>query len=133
LKKETPARAAIFGAGLLGLVDISHQSREFGLRPQRQLGGSIMGMENSVALYILDVYGALDVFTFPLATATGEETLSKEYLAPSDDPLLKVFDTEARTRNESFTADEIVRIATDVGLGAEDAEMLRKGTAAGLI
>jgi len=127
LLAETSAQLAIFNAGLLGLVDISHDSNAFGLRPLRQAGGSIMGLENSVALYILDVYSALEVFTFPLATVSGNESShSKNDLVPEDDPLVKVFDVEFKKNAAPLTDVELGKVATEVGLSAEDAGILQR-------
>lgn len=127
LLAETSAQLAIFNAGLLGLVDISHHSDAFGLRPLRQAGGSIMGLENSMALYILDVYGALEVFTFPLATVSGNESSrSKDDLAPEDDPLVKVFDVEFQKNAGPLTDVELAKVATEIGLSADDGGILQR-------
>jgi hypothetical protein len=131
---ESPAQMEIFTAGLLGLVDLSQHPIDFGLRPHLQKGGSIMGLENSIALYILDVYEALDVFTFPLSTVGGiAETICKEDLAPLEDPLLGVFTSENRQASSPLSASELQDIARSVGLSEEDAHRLYRAKAQSLI
>lgn len=134
LMVETPAQLAIFSTGLLGLVDIGHLPEAFGMRPRRQAGGSIMGLENSVALYILDVYKAMEVFTFPLGSVTGKETrLTKEELAPPGDPVASVFKPQYRQDISPLTADELARLARRLGLSSDHAGVLHRARTERLI
>ncbi len=122
LENETPAAPAISASGLLGIADISNLGDEFGLRPKRQYGGSILGTENSIVNFLFDVCEGLEVFTFPLNSTTGKETQkNKVELCPSQDPLVNVFDPMNMhlkepikeqelthfLENEKFTKDEI--------------------------
>lgn len=134
LLAETPAQLAIYSTGFIGLVDIGHLSPAFGLRPQRQFGGSILGLENSSALYVMDVHCAIEVFTFPVASGPRTQVFqSKEELAPTGDPLLKVFDPAFRDNTVSLTAIELASIAREIGLSGEDAELLERARAQRLI
>jgi hypothetical protein len=134
LMAETPAQLAIFATALLGLVDIGCLPEAFGLRPRRQYGGSIMGLENSVAMYIMDVYEAIETFTFPLSTVTGKETaLTKEDLAPPDDPVASVFNPQYRHDVTPLTADELARLAKGLGLSQDDAGVLYRARSEHLI
>jgi hypothetical protein len=114
-------------AGLIGMTDIADLDNAYGKRPRAQAGGSILGLENSMVYLQKDPRGALEVFTFPLATVTGRETLlDKETLCPLDDPSAKILDpafaNEAKAlcdddirtflAAERFSQDEIERILT---------------------
>lgn len=134
LMTETPAQLAIFGAGLFGLVDISDLPDRFGLRPRKQAGGSIMGLENSVVLHMLDWYDAYEVLTFPLGSVTGTETqLAKSDLCPPQDPATEVFRPELANQCSSILADELAHIAKRLGLSSHDCGVLRRARSMALI
>lgn len=77
----------IQGLGLFGIVDISSFDRCVAARPAAQMGGSVLGLENSVMYFLMGAYSIGEVFTFPHSSVTGAESkLSKDDLCPSDDP-----------------------------------------------
>lgn len=134
LMAETPAQLAIFSAGLLGLTDISTLSDDFGLRPSRQSGGSLMGLENSIVFQTLDVYDAYEVFTFPLESVSGTETdLSKADLCPENDPVTTIFTRGYADKRHPLTPEELSSLARAVGLSAHDCGILFRARSERLI
>lgn len=92
IRTETRAALAIEAAGVCGVADIRKIDMRLGLRPAHQLGGSILGLENSIVYHIMDVYDCIDVFTFPHATTMGTELdVRHEHLFPKDDDTTRVF------------------------------------------
>jgi hypothetical protein len=95
-------------AGLIGITDIADLDSAYGKRPKAQAGGSILGLENSTVYLQGDLRGAIEVFTFPLSTATGRETsLDKESLCPRDDPSAKILDPASAKEAGKIRDDEI--------------------------
>jgi hypothetical protein len=81
----------IQGLGLFGIVDISSFGRDIAARPSAQLGGSVLGLENSAMYFLMGAYSVGEVFTFPHASVTGAEvSLSRADLCPVDDPAIHI-------------------------------------------
>lgn len=137
LQEQGTAAHLVRKAGLFGLIDISAMETDFGLRPQRQAGASLLGLENSITFMLLDAYkaaGAIDVFTFPLRSADGKETkLSKERLCPADDPVLAVFDESGRDLNQPILDEELSGFLEDEAFPRADIDMIRRARKAALI
>jgi hypothetical protein len=131
LQSQGTAAHAIRRAGLFGLIDISEMKSEFGLRPQRQSGASLLGLENSILFALLDVYeaeGAIDVFTFPLSSVDGTETsLTKADLCPSGDPVLTVFDETGKHLDQPIQDEELITFLKDEAFSQADIEMIQRG------
>ena len=114
LENETPTALAISRSGLLGLTDISNMGNDFGRRPKAQFGGSIFGMENSIVYLLLDVYEAMEVFTFPLNSILGNEApINKADLCPSQDSLLDVFNPVYMHSKEPIADGELIKFLKD--------------------
>ena len=131
LQSQGTAAHAIRKAGLFGLIDISEMESEFGLRPQRQSGASLLGLENSILFALLDVYqadGAIDVFTFPLSSVDGTETsLAKADLCPSGDPVVTVFDETGKHLDQPILDEELIAFLKDEAFSQADIEMIQRG------
>jgi hypothetical protein len=121
LENETRASLAISASGLLGVADISDLDKEFGLRPKAQSGGSILGMENSIVYMLLDVYEAMEVFTFPWSSVTGAETpIDKADLCPSGDPLTNVFSPRYMDSKEPISNEELTGFLSEEGFSSDE-------------
>ena len=122
-----PVAGLMRAAGFVGMTDIADLDPTYGNRPKAQVGGSILGLENSTTYLQHDLRAVLEVFTFPLSTITGRETsFDKESLCPSDDPSAKVLDPASSPEageirddelgtfltSEHFSKDEIDRVLT---------------------
>ncbi|MFG0259520.1 MAG: FRG domain-containing protein [Phycisphaerales bacterium JB041] len=83
------------GLGLFGIVDISSFEPDIAARPAAQLGGSVLGLENSAMYFLMGAYSVGEVFTFPHASVTGSEVgLSRSALCPSGDPASHILRTD---------------------------------------
>jgi hypothetical protein len=131
---ETGAQLQIFRKGLFGLVDISQLPVELGMRPRNQAGGSLMGLENSVVMHILDAYDAFEVFTFPMTSVTGTETgLPRAVLCPPDDEVFTALNPNAAQNHPPISADELRNIARQLAMSEHSCGVLFRARSMALI
>lgn len=108
--------------GLFGIAAIDQLPSAIGKRPSAQSGGGVFGMELSCVYFLLDAYRALQVFSFPHGSVTGDETgLGIEALRPdTDDPGVNTFPQSMRSDTRPLTDIEISTFLRDTGTSESD-------------
>jgi len=108
------------GLGLFGIVDISSLHPAVAARPSAQLGGSVLGLENSAMYFLMGAYDIGEIFTFPHLSVTGREVeLSHADLCPPDDSANDIIRGEHDTQ-QPITAEELAALASGAGMSASD-------------
>lgn len=134
IRDESPEGHRITATRLLGKIDISDMGKEFGKRPQAQQGGSILGLENTIVYMLLTMEDVLEVNTFPLSSVTGNET-SKTLsdIAPPNDPLLNVFDSDESYPSGPIRNEEYDNFLRNEGVYSELRERILRYNEAGIL
>jgi hypothetical protein len=114
----------IQGLGLFGIVDISSFDPKIAARPSAQLGGSVLGLENSAMYFLMGAYSVGEVFTFPHASVTGTEVnLSRSDLCPSNDPASHILRKDGGDQ-PSLAAEELRDLLSAAGLSGSEVSHL---------
>jgi hypothetical protein len=101
------APPAMQAFGVFGLADISDRFA-FLDRPQRQHGGSLLGMENVIIHYLMHINKAIEVFPFDHASVTGSETsLGRDDICPPSDHGVEIFRPSAKYSADPVKSDEL--------------------------
>jgi hypothetical protein len=119
--------------GIIGCADIAHGDPALGLRPLRQSGLSLFGLENSFVYLMMTMEEAWSAFVFPLDVQSSTATTKRRIdhcPEESEDPTLNVFKAAAGRisdfdfdfvaaflATEGFSADELMRLWTAWGYG----------------
>jgi hypothetical protein len=91
--------------GVFGVADISRRF-DFLDRPRAQFGGSLLGMENFVTHFLLEMKGAIEVYQFDHASVRGSEiSLGRDDICPPSDMGLEIFRPQ-----EKFAAGPIATV-----------------------
>ena len=123
----------IQGLGLFGIVDISSIDQSVAARPSAQLGGSVLGLENSAMYFLMEAYNIAEVFTFPHSSVTGREVeLSREDLCPAEDSASDIIRGEQDV-TDPITVEELAALASGAGMDASDVTHLVNLRTAGIL
>jgi hypothetical protein len=101
--------AALQAFGMFGLADISERF-DFLDRPKAQSGGSLLGMENFVTHFLMQINGVIDVFPFDHSSVSGSEiALARDDICPPYDKGAEIFRPSAKYSAAPVTDDELLR------------------------
>jgi hypothetical protein len=121
--QQTPARLDIQRAGMFGVVRSADFEFEI-LRLNRQKGGAVMGLENSLSWYIIDTYSSVDIFTSP-PPENQKSGLTLDHLAPRADPLIELFAPELASDRRPIESEELEYLGRCVDMSNNHALMMR--------
>jgi hypothetical protein len=105
--------------GIFGFADISSKFDNIAARPRAQEGGSLLGLENFLTMYLLRE--VTTIFHFKHASVSGPETsYTREQIRPSNDPALRVFQPNGKlVSREPITVEELDRFLCEQKVGNE--------------
>lgn len=132
--EDVPTRFAILVAGLYGIADISSFPKELGYRPNAQKGGSILGLENFIVHYVLDLNRCYEVYTFPLKSIKNlSSNISIIDICPPNDPIAKIFDPQNIVLSSNLNFNLLAEFCIGNGIDKDDIKRLFRIKKVGLV